>query len=144
MAKAVEFFDSNVLIAASIPDHVHHRGSMRLLSRLQNGGGACAAHTLAEAYNTLTKYPKGYGISPADAVLMINHAARTYRLVSLTSSETTRAIEDTAQRGLSGSLIYDALILTCARKINADLIYTSNAGHFRKIAPDLASRITEP
>ncbi len=46
--------------------------------------------------------------------------------------------------GFVGPLIYDALLLACARKINARSIYTSNVKHFRRIAPDLASRIVEP
>jgi predicted nucleic acid-binding protein len=64
--------------------------------------------------------------------------------VALTASETSRTIEDAARRGLGGSLNYDALVIACARKVNADIIYTSNVRHFRQIAPDLASRIVLP
>jgi predicted nucleic acid-binding protein len=144
MAKTIGFFDSNILIAASVPSHPHHSESLARLALLQEGSGACSAHTLAEVYNILTKHPKGYGIPPADAVAIVTHATNTYRLVSLTPTETFRMIEDAGQRGLRGSLIYDALLIACARKISADIIYTSNVRHFRQIAPDLASRIVLP
>jgi predicted nucleic acid-binding protein len=144
MARKVGFFDSNILIAASIPGHVHHAESFARLQLLKDGSGACAAHTLAEVYNTLTRYPKGYGIPPSDAAAIIAHTTKTYKLVSLTSAEMSRTIEDSAQRGLRGSLIYDALLIACARKIDANAIYTSNVRHFRQIAPDLASRIVLP
>lgn len=45
---------------------------------------------------------------------------------------------------LSGPKIYDALLLQCARKVNAEAIYTWNAGEFRRLAPDLAARIRTP
>jgi predicted nucleic acid-binding protein len=144
MAKTISFFDSNILIAASVLSHVHHNESLARLALLQDGSGACSAHTLAEVYNILTKHPKGYGIPPADAVAIIGHATKTYKLVSLTATETSRTIEDAGRRGLRGSLIYDALLIACARKIGADVIYTSNVRHFRQIAPDLSSRIILP
>jgi len=41
-------------------------------------------------------------------------------------------------------MIYDALLLACARKCGADVIYTFNTDHFVRIAPDLAERIQAP
>ena len=143
MAKALEFFDSNVLVAASLPEHVHHEASIARLSPLSRGGGACAAHSLAETYNTLTRV-KGYQVPTADAARIIQYASRTYTIVTLTADETLEAIEDAALRGFEGPIIYDALLLACARKVKAKSIYTSNIRHFRRIAPDLASRIFEP
>jgi predicted nucleic acid-binding protein len=45
---------------------------------------------------------------------------------------------------LSGGIIYDALLIACARKIDAERIYTWNVRHFQMVAPDLAERIVEP
>jgi predicted nucleic acid-binding protein len=39
---------------------------------------------------------------------------------------------------------YDALLLRCARKCNAQTIYTWNVKHFEAIAPDLAPRLRMP
>jgi predicted nucleic acid-binding protein len=41
-------------------------------------------------------------------------------------------------------MIFDALLLACARKSHAERIYTWNEKHFRMVAPDLADRITNP
>jgi predicted nucleic acid-binding protein len=144
MEKSLAFFDSNVLIAASIPGHIHHQHSSARLATLQHGGGACAAHSLAEVYNTLTNDRKGYSVPPADAARILQHASKTYTFVALTAKETLQAIENIALQGLRGSIIYDALLLACARKIDAKAIYTNNIRHFRLIAPDLASRILLP
>jgi predicted nucleic acid-binding protein len=144
MTKNLAFFDSNVFIAASIHGHVHHAASNARLALLQRSGGACASHTLAEAYNTLTAYPKGYGVPAADASRILQQASELYTLVSLTPKETLRAIEDAALQGLTGGIVYDAILIACARKIDARAIYTNNVKHFKRIAPDLASRIHEP
>lgn len=88
--------------------------------------------------------PQPYRIPPSDALRIVQQTTETCTLVTLTASETLRTIKDIAERGLGGGLVYDALLLACARKIDAKRIYTSNLMHFRKIAPDLASRIYEP
>jgi predicted nucleic acid-binding protein len=49
-----------------------------------------------------------------------------------------------SRRGMSGAVIYDALILACARKVRAERIYTWNLRHFRAVAPDLAAKIVTP
>jgi predicted nucleic acid-binding protein len=41
-------------------------------------------------------------------------------------------------------MIYDALLLACARKAAAERIYTWNERHFKLVAPDLAERIVAP
>lgn len=144
MDQILGFFDSNVLVAASLPEHVHHPEASARMARLSKGGGACAAHTLAEVYITLTRRTYGYGVPTIDASIIVAHAARTYRLITLSGTETARTIEQAAQDGHEGPMIFDALLLACARKANAKFIYTSNVKHFRRIAPDLAARILEP
>jgi predicted nucleic acid-binding protein len=62
----------------------------------------------------------------------------------LTADEVFQAIQRTAALKLPGGIIYDALILACARKVQAEKIYTWNAKHFKMVAPDLASRIVTP
>jgi predicted nucleic acid-binding protein len=47
-------------------------------------------------------------------------------------------------RRLTGGIIYDCLLLACARKAQAERICTWNVRHFRSIAPDLAERIVTP
>ncbi len=83
-------------------------------------------------------------MSPADAQSIISHTAGKLTVILLTTKEHLSTIADLAKLGHSGGMIYDALLLACARKAEADRIYTLNLKHFRQIAPDLASRIIEP
>ena len=65
-------------------------------------------------------------------------------LVTLTALETVAALAKAADMALVGPVIYDALIVACARKVKATAIYTYNGDDFRRVAPDLASIIHEP
>lgn len=75
---------------------------------------------------------------------MVQQATETMRVVSLTSEEYFETVQAMADRGLTGGIVYDALLMRCAAKAEADAIYTLNERHFRMIAPDLAERIMEP
>jgi predicted nucleic acid-binding protein len=82
---------------------------------------------------------------PPDAALQIvEHNATRFGLITLTPEEHLAALRTFVGLGLTGAMIYDALILACARKVDAEHIYTLDQRDFRRIAPDLASRILEP
>jgi predicted nucleic acid-binding protein len=140
----VNFFDTNVLVAASLTIHPDHQACNERLAQMRRAGAACAAHSLAEAFSTFTRMPMPYRVSPSDALRIVQHISETCTVVTLTATETLRTIRDIAERNLGGGLVYDALLLACARKIEAKRIYTNNQKHFRQIAPDLASRIFVP
>jgi hypothetical protein len=55
-----------------------------------------------------------------------------------------QTVHQTAILKLPGGIIYDALLMACARKVNSERIYTWNEKHFRMVAPDLADRIVTP
>ncbi len=143
MTEELDLFDTNVLVAATMPNHLHHQPSNARLAQLANGRGACAAHSLAETYTTLTRTSR-YGVPPSDAARIIEQTSKTFKIVSLTPADYVRTIEAAALLGLAGPILYDALLMACARKIDAKAIYTHNVKHFRQVAPDLASRIVEP
>lgn len=138
------FFDTSVIIAASTLHHPDHPASLRRLAAADVQGGACAAHTLAEVFSVLTRMPLPFRVPPSDALRIVEHTAKRFKVVSLTPAEHLAAISAMAQQGLSGGLVYDALILSCARKANATRIYTLNARHFKQVAPDLSARILAP
>ena len=77
-------------------------------------------------------------------MLVVDEFRRKFRCVELTADEVLQTARGLAGLGLSGGIIYDALLLACARKVNADRIYTWNVQHFQMVAPDLAERILEP
>ncbi|SFS04108.1 looped-hinge helix DNA binding domain-containing protein, AbrB family [Granulicella pectinivorans] len=45
------------------------------------------------------------------------------------------------EEGLTGGIAYDALLLACARKVDATEFYTFDTNRFRLVAPDLADGI---
>lgn len=140
----MNFFDTSVLVAASVPEHPQHPESLALLLRLRDLDGACAAHTLAETYNTLTSTRRGYGWPSFAAARVVEQTNKIFTLVSLTTAEMIRVMQTASEQNIAGPIIYDALILSCARKVKANKIYTHNLKHFRQVAPDLAAFITTP
>jgi predicted nucleic acid-binding protein len=58
--------------------------------------------------------------------------------------EYLNTIRELADHSFGGGRVYDALLLACARKSQAETIYTWDEKHFRQIAPDLAGRIRTP
>jgi predicted nucleic acid-binding protein len=143
-----EFFDTSVLVAAFWRGHQHHETSLKLVSAANKRKSACAAHTLAEIYATMTVLPVKDVIPPEQALLFVQEARDRCTLhftsVTLTEDEYYRAMEQTAAQGFVSGRIYDALLLRCAAKAKAEVVYTWNLKHFRAIAPDAADRIRTP
>jgi predicted nucleic acid-binding protein len=138
------FVDTSVIVAASQPYDPRHPACLNRLAIADARGGACAAHTLSEIFAVLTRLPPPYRL-PADAALQIvKQTSKRLTVIALTPAEHIAAIERFVARGLTGAMIYDALILACARKSNATRIYTLNSKHFKQAAPDLSTRILEP
>ncbi len=100
---------------------------------------------MAEAYSTLTNFPKGYNIPPEIAFQIIEEVGTTFSLVTLTAKESMHALKAAAGHGLVGAIIYDALLMACARKARGKMdIIRTTISIFSRVAPDLASRIVEP
>jgi predicted nucleic acid-binding protein len=138
------FVDTNVIVAASTVLDNRHDACVDVLAAADKRGGCCSTHSLAELFNVLSGRPLPLRMSPSDAAKVVSHTAQRFKAIGLTASEYVEAVEGLAGSGHSGGMIYDALILACARKSKASRIYTLNQRHFRMIAPDLSSRIVEP
>ncbi|MGH9600073.1 MAG: type II toxin-antitoxin system VapC family toxin [Terracidiphilus sp.] len=138
------FLDTSVLIAIAQVSHERHAPSRALWNHCTPGRAAISAHTLAETYNVLTAMPPALRISPRDAVLALETFLKRLTAIELTAAEYIEALRQMANLGHSGGIVYDALHLACARKIQAETIYTWNAHHFRLVAPDLAQYIETP
>jgi predicted nucleic acid-binding protein len=138
------FLDTSVLIAIAQISHERHIPSRELWNQSVRGHSAISTHTIAEVYNTLTAMPPSLRLAPRDAVLALETFLERLTPVALSAEEYMDTVQRTARLGHSGGMIYDALHLACARKAEADSIYTWNVRHFRLVAPDLADRITTP
>lgn len=139
----IEFFDTTVLVAAMVEDESRHEACARTLEAADNGHASL--HSLVECYATLTGGRLGIQLSAADAGRLIRYNLHgRLSLVSLSSAEYFRLLDQAGPAGARGGAIYDLLLLACARKANADRIYTLNHRHFAALAPDLAARIAIP
>jgi predicted nucleic acid-binding protein len=139
-----EFIDTSVLVGAFWGGHSHHAASLKVVSAANKKKSACAAHTLAEVFATMTALPVKDIIPPEQVLLFVQEVRDRFTIVTLTEDEYFETIERTAARGLTSGRIYDALLLKCAAKVKAETIYTWNLKHFRAIAPQQADRIQAP
>ena len=138
------FLDTSVLIAANDIDHERHVESRALLAAATPENCACGAHSLAETYANLSIVKGGRQQRPETALRLVEQIADRMMVVGLSPEEYLTAIRDAAKLRIAGGTIYDALLLKCARKVDAQRIYTWNVRHFKLVAPDLAERIVRP
>jgi predicted nucleic acid-binding protein len=138
------FLDTSVIVAASRSLDARYEASQRILCQCQPETSFSAAHCIAETYTNLTGIQPPYRVRPAQAIQILQHLSTQLTLISLAPDEVLGVCRRTAEIGLIGGVIYDALILACARKVKAEHIYTWNERHFKMAAPDLADRIVRP
>jgi predicted nucleic acid-binding protein len=138
------FLDTSVLVAVFYGDHPAHEAAIQCYRDATPRTAFCAAHSVAELYAVMTRLPVRPAISPEQCMLFVNDLRERFTLVQLTGAEYVATAASAAKGGLPGGKIYDALILACARKAAAEMVYTLNAKDFERIAPDLAGRIQLP
>jgi len=139
-----EFFDTSVLVAAFWRGHRDHDASLKLVAAASKKKSSCAMHTLAEVYASMTALPVKDVIPPDQALLFVQEVRDRCTLVTLHEGEYFETIERAAALGFTSGRIYDALILRCAAKVKAEVIYTWNVKHFKAIDPKLAHKIQTP
>lgn len=82
-----EFFDTSVLIAAFRRDRIHHLPSLRRFTSASVGSSACAVHTVAEVYATMTAFPVRPPIPPKQVLLFTDEIHARLALIVLTRDE---------------------------------------------------------
>ena len=65
------------------------------------------------------------------------------RVVGLTEDEYLATLADASERGLSGGVVYDALIARAAAKAKARIL-TFNARHFRRVCRNPDRDLIDP
>jgi predicted nucleic acid-binding protein len=83
-------------------------------------------------------------IPPEQALLFVEEVRKRLSLVSLEPEEYYETIRRAADGGLTIGRIYDALLMSCAAKAKAEVIYAWNLKHFHSIAPEMARYIRTP
>jgi len=138
------FFDTSVLIAASLLQHEHHRPSVAAYLKADKKNACCAAHTLAEVYSGLTRMPGSQRMRGDQALLFLDQIRERLTIITLDEEDYYSAIASAVAQGIVGGTIYDALLAKCAIKANATIIYTWDLDHFRLVGPEVARRVRTP
>jgi predicted nucleic acid-binding protein len=138
------FLDTSVLVPVFVEEHPHHEASLAVFLRSDKKRGSCAAHSLAEVYATLTRLPGKHRACASEAMLFLENMQERLVLISLDAEEYWRAVMHSAESGIVGGMIYEALLAHCALKARAETIFTWNVEHFRRVGPEVAKRIRTP
>ena len=126
-------YDTSVLVAGMVEPHPMHERALPWLKRARSGDLEffVASHTLAELYAVLTTLPVSPRISPGAAWCLIREDVITpAKVTSISPSDYGAVIRRVADLGLSGGIIYDAIITKAAQKAQVDRILTLNLDDF--------------
>jgi predicted nucleic acid-binding protein len=140
-------FDTSVLVAAFIEGHPKHERALPWLSKAkaQEFEFVVSSHTLAELYAVLTTLPVKPRISPnVSWRLLHENIEDVAKTVSLSSIEYKAVIKRASELGLSGGIIYDALIAKVAEKSKTERILTFNLKHFGRVWEGKKEALVEP
>ena len=138
------FFDTSIFVPLVLGHHVHHRASQSVFLKLGRNRGFCAAHSLAETYSTLTRMPPIDRMTADQVMLHVQDIASRLEIIALDALEYVQTMSDLAAAGIAGGAVYDGLIAQCALKAKADVIYTFNQRHFRRLGPEIERRLRLP
>jgi len=93
-----------------------------------------SAHTLHEIYSVLTSAPFKPKISPSMAIKLIDTNIKNIaRVKSLNIVGYFQLLNSISESGLSGGIVYDALIMEIARECAAEEIVTLNKKDFSRL-----------
>ena len=140
-------FDTSVLVAGMVEPHPMHERALPWLKRARSGDLEffVASHTLAELYAVLTTLPVSPRISPGVAWRLIREDVITpAKVISVSPSDYGAVIRSIADLGMSGGIIYDAIITKAAQKAQVDRILTLNPDDFTRAWPEGATLISLP
>jgi len=140
-------FDTSVLVAATVEPHPMHTRALPWLQRAKAGeiDFVVASHTLAELYAVLTTLPLKPRISPLTAWRLVHDNIETSaKIISLSPSDYKDTIKHMSELGLTGGIIYDALIVKAAQKSGVERLLTFNADDFIRLWTEGERYITIP
>lgn len=141
------FFDTSVLIASVMATHFHHEASFKLLQKIHDKKmkGFVSAHSLAECYSVLSKYPLNPALSTDDVQQLIQaNILNLFQMIEISVSDYQKVIKSMNEKSLRGGVIYDALIYQAAKKSKCEILYTWNIKDFQRIQDEGSLQILTP
>jgi len=138
--------DSSVVVPAAAAGHPNHGRALPWLAKAARGEiqALMTAHSLAESYSALTLMPAQPRIPPSLARRLLSEGTVHLRIVELTEADYRQTIQRVSDMGLTGGIVYDALIACVAGRLNVDRLVTFNLSHFRRVWPEGHDRIISP
>ncbi len=136
--------DSSTLIAAMLPDHVHHSVAHAWLSQAKARAFqfVVSGHSIAEVYSVLTRMPRTPRISPGEAwQLLCDNVTAFAEIVTLTGDDYVAVVKQLSEQGIVGGPVYDAIIAKAAELAQVDKLVTLNEADFLRAYPSVASRL---
>jgi predicted nucleic acid-binding protein len=104
-----------------------------------------AGHSLAELYAMLSSYPTRPRLTPGVATRLVHeNVATVAHVVPSTAADYASVVRTVAELGLSGGVVYDALVAQAARKANAERLLTLNVRDFLRVWPEGAGIVVAP
>jgi predicted nucleic acid-binding protein len=140
-------FDTSVLVAAMLQAHPQHALAFPWLDRGRRGALTflVAAHSLAEVYAVLSSYPTRPRLGPSLAARLVRENIRaSARVITLSARDYGAVIQQTADAGLSGGVVYDALLARAAQKAKAERLLTLNPRDFLRVWPEGVNVVAGP
>lgn len=142
------FYDTNVLIAASIGHHPHFGRADEVFRRSISGEDSAVihAHSLLEFHAVVTRLPRGLAVPPEAAGTLVSEGILPHvRCVALDAKDVIAVQQRASRMGLLGGILYDFLLLAAAEREEVDRLYTFNTEHFRELASvGFQTRIVAP
>jgi predicted nucleic acid-binding protein len=140
-------FDTSVLVSALVRPHALHARACPWLDRARAGEFTflVSSHSTAELYSILTTCPVRPRISPAEARQLIRENIEgAAEIVTLSAADYAMTLNRLASWGLSGGVVYDAMIARAAQKAGVDRLLTFDVDDFRRVWPEGKDRISAP
>ncbi len=104
--------------------------------------GFVSQHSIAEVYAALTRMPVVPRIHPLEAARIIrDNILRNFETIAVEKDDYLEALKIVSESGWAGAKIYDALLLRCADKSQAQRIYTFNLKDFQQLATGRLQRL---
>ncbi len=141
------YFDTNVLVAAFQPDHIHHNLSFAAFTQVRNKNitGYMSGHGLVEFYSVLTRTPFPVPVPPSAVLPLVEQSILPYfNIIEVTTQSHLAALTRCATSGWRGGRIHDAVHIQAAIQAGCDAIYTYNLAEFQNLAPEWSARIQNP
>lgn len=142
------FFDTSVLVAASIRQHPHFARADARLRKCISGEDTGLVHSdsLLEFHSAMTQLPKGLGSPPLEVATILEEGILPHvQCRALSRARIVEVQRLAAEAGLIGGIVYDFLHLFAAREMGAEIVWTFNLRHFESIIPPgMPYQIREP